>query len=170
MTDFIEGQEQIFRKSLDPLLLMDENGDILDASEGASALFGYAREEIANMSLFDLYHLPTIRKERQETFRPILEDRLGTFDAGSRTRVGMISRCGSPPRPWRWKGAWSCWPWSRISPRRRQEENELRREAEWMRHALSSADGAMLVLDGEGNVRLAGLEAAELAGKSQEEL
>ncbi len=170
MADFIEGQEQIFRKALDPLLLMDENGDILDASAGASALFGYNREELSNMSLFDLYHLPTIRKERQETFRPILEDRLGTFEARIKNAGGDDFTVRVTAQAMEMEGGMVLLAMVQDITREEAEENELRREAEWMRESLSSADGAMLVLDGEGKVRLAGREAAELAGKSQEEL
>lgn len=171
MTDFVKGQEQIFRRSADPLLLMDENGDILDASEGSVRLFGFGREELANMSLFDLYHLPTIRKERQETFRPILEEGAGSFDARVKNAAGGDFSARLSVQAVELEGGTVLLAAVRDVTEEEAEEEGLRREAEWMREALlACADGTLLVLDGEGAVRLAGGRAAELAGRAPEEM
>lgn len=170
MTDFVDGQEQIFRKTRDPLLLMDESGDILDASAGACALLGYDREELANMSLFDLYQRSTIRKERQETFRPILEGGTGEFETWIRNNDGQDFPARIAAQSLEVEGGTLLLALMQDISGEVEEENALRREAEWLRGALADTEEAMLILDQDGAVRMANRQAAELAGRTREEL
>jgi PAS domain S-box-containing protein len=170
MTDFVDGQELIFRKTRDPLLLMDESGDILDASAGACALLGYDREELVNLSLFDLYQRPTIRKERQETFRPVLQEGTGNFEAWIRNNDGQDFPARIAAQSLEVEGGTLILALMQDISGEVEEESVLRREAEWLRGALADIDEAMLILDPDGTVRMVNRDAADLAGLTQEEL
>jgi PAS domain S-box-containing protein len=170
MMDFVDGQEQILRKTRDPLLLMDESGDILDASDGACSLLGYDREELVNMSLFDLYQRPTIRKERQETFRPILKEGTGDFEAWIRNNDGQDFPARIAAQSLEVEGGTLILALMQDISGEVEEENVLRREAEWLRGALADIEEAMLILDLDGTVRMVNRDAADLAGRTREEL
>ncbi|AEF19761.1 MULTISPECIES: EAL domain-containing protein [unclassified Hydrogenobaculum] len=56
--------EVLFDKYSLPLLLIDENGKILKANEPASKLYGYSKEEIQNMYIYELEGGPKEESER----------------------------------------------------------------------------------------------------------
>lgn len=170
MTDFVKGQEQILRKTRDALLLMDENGDILDASAGACELLGYPRGELVNMSLFDLYQHSTIRKERQETFKPILDNGTGTFEARLKSHDGHDFPVRVTAQSLEVEDSSVILAALQDISDEHEEEIALRREAEWLRGALADIGDAMLVLDQEGMVRMASIETVELTGLEVEAL
>jgi PAS domain S-box len=56
--------EVLFDKYSLPLLLIDENGKILKANEPASKLYGYSKEKMQNMYIYELEGVPKEESER----------------------------------------------------------------------------------------------------------
>jgi len=56
--------ETMFDKHSLPLLLIDENGKILKANEPASKQYGYSKEELQNMYIYELEGVPKEESER----------------------------------------------------------------------------------------------------------
>jgi PAS domain S-box-containing protein len=170
MVDLGDGQERVLRGTAEPLLVMDENGDVLDASKGACELFGFSREELASMSLFDLYRNPTIRRERQETLRPILAEGRGSFEAEVRSKAGEPLFVRFDVEAVELDGDTVLLARVFDATEEREKRDQLTARLQLLESSLRGSQEALLLIDKEGNVSLATPEAARLLGREAPEV
>jgi len=70
--------EVLFDKYSLPLLFLDEDGKILKANEPASKLYGYSKEEIQNMYIYELEGVP--KEESERLLKNIIQGDLKHFE------------------------------------------------------------------------------------------
>jgi len=170
LTGFEKEGHQPLRLTSQPLLVLDENGDIHDASRGACEMFGYSREELVSMSLFDIYGRPTIRKERQETLRPILEAGEGSFEAEMKDKEGSILQVRVEAEVLEADGERAMLARLREISGEKQERDELTARLAFLQGAFEGPESPCLLVDGGGRVVAAGSAAARLLKRDAADL
>jgi two-component system NtrC family sensor kinase len=79
----------IFEQSPDGVVIIDENGSIVDFNRSAHCSLGYSREEFAKLRIADIDAFQT-PEEIQASIREVLEKGRAEFEVAHRTKTGDI--------------------------------------------------------------------------------
>jgi len=84
----------LFQDSIDPIILADLNGSIIEANRRAFAFMGYSRQELLGMKISDLHvpeaKLPNVKRMQQQTVR-VLNSQIVTKN-GRRIHVEVYAK------------------------------------------------------------------------------
>ncbi len=162
-------QARIIEETHDIILITDLEGNIVDANQAEAEALGIPREDLLQMTVFDLGGDPAVQRE-------ILDQAVATgrwrgevvnraADGGERLldcRVFLLE--DEKGRPWRVVGI------SRDITARRRAEEQVEHALEQRRMIMDAMSEVILVQDTENTVIMANRAAAESLGMSEEEM
>ena len=159
----------LFELAPSGVVLLDEDGRILQFNEQAHRQLGYSRDEFARLQISDLdvdESPADVRRHIAEVF----EKGGATFDVRQRSRAGEIRQLLVTARPVELGGHRRILAVAQDITDRKRAEEALRYERDLVRSVTENAAEAIFVTDAEGRVTFANREAERVFGFSDAEL
>ena len=159
----------LFEQSLDAVYIGTPDGAIIDVNQAWLNLFGYEREDLANLNASALYADPA---ERADFVRRMNETGFVRDEVRYRRKDGSVFDCQRVQAAMRdadgnvvaYQGV------IRNITAQKKAEEALSVELAWRRILLEQSRDGIVVLDQDGKVIEANLRFAEMLGRSPEEL
>jgi diguanylate cyclase (GGDEF)-like protein/PAS domain S-box-containing protein len=141
----------VFDGAADAITLLDEDGQILDANDAAVQLYGWSREELRRMRVFDLN--PTLPEDHMQRVTPVLEiGRSHTIETTNVSRDGTVIPVEVHSRAYLEDGRKLIVAIARDIREREHAQNELAASEERYVALLEAVDKGVLVHDARGRV------------------
>lgn len=161
--------QALFDQSPDGILLINDEGKIIEFNETAHRQLGYSREEFAKLSLSDIDPVES-PEEIQARIKRVLTDEKAEFEAIHRTKQGDLRNVYVITQIFHLSGRNVFQAIWRDITKHKQMEESLRRKEKELRDITSSVAEGIYVMNNQGNIIFMNPEAERLLGWTIPEL
>lgn len=160
----------LYNQSIDAIFLHDLNGRILDINQTAITRSGYTKEELLQMTVFDLHPDPTDKEEILSAWPTWPLNKQHMFVIEHQRKDGSIYPVEVSAGKVAFDGQTLMLAIVRDITERAQQEAAIRQEQQRYQALFEQAHDAILIADDKGNYLDANPAACELLGYQQAEL
>ncbi len=155
----------LFDSSTDGILILDPDGNFLDANRTAYERLGYTREEFLALSIIELDH-PSFADKVPERFRQVRERGAAVFESGHVRKDGSMMPVEVNSRLLEYKGRQVLFSVIRDISERKKAESNLR----LLEKAMEALPIGITICDVEGKIMYVNPSEAFIHGYGVEEL